>query len=226
MVTQLATPPQTASTPRPRMSYEAFLAWADENTHAEWVKGEVIVYMSAKPIHQKMVTFLLAILDLYVRLFNLGEVSVAPLQMRLATSGREPDILFLAKENQNRMSESYLAGPADLVIEIVSDESVYRDRQTKYREYQEAGVREYWVIDPRPGKNRADFFHLEQDNQYTLFATEDNDWVKSTVLDGFSLQPAWLWELETLTPLTCALQIEGVATALQEQINQIRKDEG
>lgn len=36
---------------RLRMSYEEFLAWADEDVHAEWVDGEAIVFMPPKDIH-------------------------------------------------------------------------------------------------------------------------------------------------------------------------------
>ena len=58
------------------------------------------------------------------------------------------------------MRDTFLDGPADLVIEVISDDSVTRDRVEKFDEYLEAGVREYWVIDPRPGQQRALFYVL------------------------------------------------------------------
>ncbi len=96
------------------------------------------------------------------------------------------------------------------------------DRRDKFREYAEAGVREYWIIDPRPRKQRADFFRLDEQGQYGLYATEDNQQIKSEVLPGFWLRPSWLWQVDTLTPLTCALEIEGVAATLAQQIQQIQ----
>jgi len=35
-----------------KMSYDAFLEWADEDSHAEWVDGEVITFMPAKDVHK------------------------------------------------------------------------------------------------------------------------------------------------------------------------------
>jgi Uma2 family endonuclease len=63
---------------RLRMSYEAYLAWADEDIHAEWVNGEVIVYMPPKIQHQRVVRFLLQLLSLFTQLCRSGEVLVAP----------------------------------------------------------------------------------------------------------------------------------------------------
>jgi Uma2 family endonuclease len=201
------------------MSYEAFLEWADEDTHAEWIDGEVIVFMPAKYNHQVVVGFLYELLALFTRLFNMGQIHIAPLGMRLAHSSREPDILFILNENLHRLSNEGLVGPADLVIEVVSDDSVRRDRDNKFREYAQAGIPEYWIIDPRPEKNRSDFYHLNEKGNYTLFATEDDEWVSSKALVEFRLKPARIWQAAELNPLTCALQIEGVAGALQEQLN-------
>lgn len=201
-----------------KMSYEAFLNWVDEDIRAEWVNGEVVIQMPTKPIHQSTVKFLLFLLELFVELFDRGIVHVAPLEMRLQHSSREPDLLFVTKENLHRLTENRLMGPADLVVEIVSTESIHRDRRDKFKEYRDEGVREYWIVDPRPGKQRADFFYLDEDGDYALFATEDDEWMASKVLPGFGLRPAWLWQVDDLNPLTCALEIEGVVEALQAQI--------
>jgi len=205
------------------MSYEAYLEWADEDTHAEWVNGEVIVFMPAKFAHQVVVGFLYELLALFTRLFDVGQVHIAPLGMRLAHSRREPDILFVLNENLNRLTDEGLVGPADLVIEVVSDDSVRRDRDDKFREYAQAGIPEYWIIDPRPEKNRSDFYQLNEKGVYTLFATEDDEWVSSTIIPGIRLKPAWLWQANELNPLTCALEIEGVADALRKQLGSARK---
>lgn len=47
------------------------------------------------------------------------------------------------------MKETYLDGPADLVVGIVSPDSVGRDRGEKFYEYAQGGVPEYWLIDPQ-----------------------------------------------------------------------------
>jgi Uma2 family endonuclease len=203
-----------------KMSYEAFLEWADEDTFAEWVDGEVILFMSVKRIHQKTLSFLYALLQLFTRFYNLGEVYEAPypVLLRGGRSHREPDIFFVSSQNLHRLSDDGLKGPADLAIEIISDDSVQRDRRDKFKEYREAGVREYWIIDPRPGKQRADFYQLDDNGNYDLVATEDDERVESAVLLGFWLRPAWLWQIDEISPLEAFYEIRGLSA---EQIRQV-----
>jgi Uma2 family endonuclease len=58
---QIATAP-TRQKQRLRMSYEEYLAWADEDIHAEWVNGEIIVHMPPNIQHQRVVRFLLQLI--------------------------------------------------------------------------------------------------------------------------------------------------------------------
>ena len=111
----------------PRMTYEEFLAWADEDTLAEWVDGEVVMYSPASDRHQDMARFLTTVLSIYVETYGLGVIRPALFQMKLER-GREPDLLFVAREHLDRLKEAYLDGPADLAVEIVSPESAGRDR--------------------------------------------------------------------------------------------------
>jgi Uma2 family endonuclease len=210
MAIKLATAPKTKTT-RLRMSYEEFLQWAGEDTHAEWVDGEVIIHTPPKDIHQATVRFLHRLLGLFVDLFNLGKIRIAPFEIKLEPGGpsREPDLLFIAKENLERLTER-LTGPADLIVEVISEDSVRRDRDDKFREYGAAGVREYWIIDPRPGKQRADFFRLEEGGAYRLFATEDDARAESQVLPGFWLRPAWLWEADEGDPFLSFCEMAGL----------------
>ncbi len=130
---------ETSSRPIP---YEEFLALA------EWVQGEIHPYSPASRSHQDIAGFLYALLRAYVELHQLGVVLPAPFQMKLSRSGREPDLLFVAQEHLHRLHPTHLEGPADLVVEIVSPGSDPRDRGEKFYEYQEAGIPEYWLLDP------------------------------------------------------------------------------
>lgn len=221
MVTQEARPAKTKPV-RKRMSYEAFREWVDEDTHAEWVDGEAVFFMPAKDAHQNTLELLYELLALFVRLFNLGKVRVAPFEMKLrqGRSYREPDILFISEESRERLTEERLEGPADLVIEVISDDSVRRDREDKFKEYQEAGIREYWIVDPRPGKQRADFYRLNAGGQYELVATEDDERVESAVLPGFWLRPSWLWQASELDPLLALGEMAGLPDNVVEQFRR------
>ncbi|HRQ38256.1 MAG TPA: Uma2 family endonuclease [Chloroflexota bacterium] len=208
------------------MSYEEFLAWAGEDTHAEWVDGEVIEFMPAKPIHQITLKFLSDLLSMFAGLFNLGVILVARLEMKLSHASREPDIIFVSKKNLIQLTKDRLEGPADLVIEVVSDDSVHRDRRQKFNEYREEGVPEYWIIDPRPGKLRADFYHLDEKGHYDLFATEDDEKVASQVLEGFWLRPSWLWQAGELDPFLAFCEIRGLSPEKAQEIQQLLRSGG
>lgn len=182
-----------AEAPTKKMTYEEFLAWCDEDTWAEWVDGEVVMVSPASLLHQEMKRLLVAVLQAYVEQHDLGAVLDAPFQMRLAElrRGREPDVLFVAKEHLDRLTQTYLDGPADVVIEIVSPESGPRDRGEKYYEYEAAGVREYWLIDP--DRQQAEFYRLKQ-KRYELIPPDAQAIYRSEVIPGFWLNVNWLWQ--------------------------------
>jgi len=196
----LQTPVQPES-----VSYEEFLAWADEDTLAEWVDGEIIMTSPASNLHQDHARFLTAVLSVFVEVHALGVIRPAPFQMKLA-QGREPDLLFVAAEHLPRLRETYLDGPADLVIEIVSPESRARDRGAKFYEYESGGVSEYWLLDPQ--RNWAEFYHLEAGRYRLVFAHEEGQF-RSTVLPGFWLRVEWLWQ-QPLPPVLDVLRELGL----------------
>lgn len=178
----------------PRMTYEEFLAWADEDTHAEWVDSEVIWKAPASCAQQEIGGFLICLLGAYVEDHRLGRLYYESFQMKTAPHlpGRQPNLLFVANAHLSRVREVYLDGPADLVIEIVSPESRSRDRGDKYAEYEEGGVPEYWILDqPR---RQAEFNLLGPDGRYHLAPIGEDGVFHSRALPGFWLKVEWLWQ--------------------------------
>jgi Uma2 family endonuclease len=192
-----------------RMSYEEFLARADEDTRAEWVDGEVIVMSPASDRHQDLVRFLTSLLSFAVEAHNLGVIRPAPFQMKTGPDlpGREPDLLFIARSHLDRLKENHLDGPADLVIEVISPESRSRDRGEKFYEYEQGGVREYWLIDPQ--RKRAEFYSLGKGSIYLPVSVGEDGLFRSAVLKGLELQVDWFWQ-EPLPPLLTVLKAWGL----------------
>ena len=205
-----------------RMTYEQFLAWADEDTLAEWVDGEVVMTSPASLRHQDVIRFLSTTLASFVEIHDLGRLVDAPFQMKLPHSGREPDVIYVAKEHNARLQQTYVNGPADLVIELISDESVDRDRRIKLEEYRAGDVPEYWLIDPRPGQERADFYQLDDDGRYQLIPADHEGVYYSRAVPGFRLRVSWLWQQPLPNPTDALLEIDRDAYAryLQEKLRQ------
>ena len=204
-------PPVTPARAAPpgKMTYEEFLAWADEDMWAEWVDGEVIVLTPASRRHQDLTSFLAALLRIFVEVHQLGMVLFAPFQMKIGPdlSGREPDILFIAREHLNRLHNVYVDGPADLVVEIISRDSRARDRGEKFYEYEQGGVREYWLLDYL--RRQAEFYQLGPDGIYHVVPVDAEGTYHSAVLEGLWLKEAWLWQ-EPLPPLMSVLRKWGL----------------
>lgn len=196
MARQLETEPLTlADRPAPpgKITYEEFLDWADEDTFAEWVDGEVVWMSPITQEHDDLHGFLQAPLRIFVEVRGLGRVLGEPFQMKTAPDlpGRAPDLMFVATENLHRLRRTRLEGPADLVIEIVSPESRRRDCVDKLAEYQQGGVREYWLLD-QP-LQQATFYGLGEDGRYQPLPIDENGVFHSHVLPGVWLRVTWLW---------------------------------
>ncbi len=195
--------------PARKLTYEEFLTWCDEDTWAEWVDGEVVVLSPASMRHQQLVDFLVQTLGVYVQAKGLGLLLSAPFQMKTGPDlpGREPDLLFVARENLGRLKDRYLEGPADLVVEVVSPESRLRDRGEKFAEYEAGGVREYWLVDPEAGQ--ADFYVLAPDGRYDRRRADAAGIYRSEVVEGLWVRPEWLWQ-DPLPPVLTVLRELGL----------------
>jgi Uma2 family endonuclease len=176
-----------------KISYDEFLK-KYSGVHAEWVDGEVIQFMTASDRHQDLADWLTAILRFFIEIYDLGWIRSAPFNMQLPhlNRGREPDILFVGKDRLHIVRQAQLAEAADLVVEITSPESIGRDRGDKFVEYEAAGVREYWLIDP--DRKQAEFYQLAENGRYQPATLDDDGRFHSTVLPGFWLKVDWLWE--------------------------------
>ncbi len=182
------------------MTEDEFVAWCDEDTKAEWVNGEIIAASPSSLEHVNLAGWLNIVMRLFAEHFERGWVYGPEFQIRFEAQHlrRVPDILFVSKEHADIIRPNHVEGAPDLVIEIVSPDSVVRDWREKYLEYEAAGVREYWVIDPE--YRRVEAYTLDADHKYTRIEAQDNA-LHSLTLTGFYLQPDWLWRAPLPNPL-------------------------
>lgn len=193
MVRSATLPPMVRGQSFP-MTWEEFIEWSPDEGAAEWVDGEGIAYVSNSERHARMVWFLGKLLDLFVRVRDLGEVFPESLLMRLETrpSGRMPDVMVVAAAARDRVRAYWYDGPALLVVEAVSEESVARDLIEKRAEYERAGIAEYLVVEARPGRKGVTLLRLDPDGRYQPVAPDAEGRLHLATLPGFWLDPAWL----------------------------------
>ena len=179
--------------------------WAEDGTHVEWVDGDVVWLEPMDVRHADLKCFLQILIRWFSEVRRPGTVLDRPFLIKLGPRlpARSPDILFLSQEHGDRLETMYLDGPADLAVEIISPESRARDRVEKFREYQQAGVREYWLIDPQ--HRQFEGYQRGEDGLYRLAASDSEGVYHSVVLPGLWLKVAWLWQ-EPLPRLTSVLK--------------------
>lgn len=121
----------------------------DTNHLVELSDGRLEVLAMPTEQHQLIVAFLYDALKAFVVAGGLGKVLFAPLRVQLWQGKfREPDLIFLFEENAAKRGNDYWRG-ADLVVEVVSEDDPDRDLVEKRKEYAQAGIPEYWIVDPR-----------------------------------------------------------------------------
>jgi Uma2 family endonuclease len=172
------------------ITFEEFLAGYD-GVHAEWVDGKVHVMSPGNERQSALTGFLHAIIQYWADVHDLGQTYVPAFSVKVTDRrAREPDVFFVRRENLEQVHGTHVNGPVDLVIEIISPESRGRDRGDKYYDYEQAGVREYWLIDPIA--QRVESYRLGADG-YDVAALGEPPVLRSEALPGMSIPVSWLW---------------------------------
>lgn len=128
-------------------SEEEYLA-LNTNHLVEYSDGRIEVLPMPTDKHQAIVAYLFVILLALTQRIG-GTVRFSPLRLRLwPRKFREPDLMLLLASHDHLRHDKYWEG-ADLVMEVVSPDDPERDLVTKRREYAQAGIPEYWIVDPQ-----------------------------------------------------------------------------
>ncbi len=142
-------------------TYADLASFPDDGLRREIIDGELIVSPAPRLRHQRVSLRLSVALANHITASGGGEVFSAPVDVVLSdTNVVEPDILFVADEQREIMTELNVQGAPALLIEVLSDPRI--DRVQKRDLYARFGVAEYWVVDP--DADRVEVYRLHGDS--------------------------------------------------------------
>jgi Uma2 family endonuclease len=120
---------------------------ADLERYELW-EGELIISPAPTVNHQELVGRIHSLFVMFDPQKSRGRYFVAPVDVILGEKITvQPDMLWVAKANEDIIKDKHIVGAPDLCIEVMSPGSEEDDRDRKRRYYAEGGVREYWLLD-------------------------------------------------------------------------------
>ncbi|MBN2318470.1 MAG: Uma2 family endonuclease [Acidobacteria bacterium] len=117
--------------------------------NVEILNGTASAVPAADTKHQRIAIKLTAFLYEKLEQKNRGIVMSAPSRVMLSSRDIvKPDIFFVRKNREGILGEQIILGPPDIVVEITSNDTWERDMYEKRKIYSDAGILEYWIVDP------------------------------------------------------------------------------
>lgn len=140
-----------ATTPASRTwTYEEFALLPSDGNRYEVIAGELVVSPSPGMPHQELVLRLVLRLGPFVEAHKLGRLVLGPADVLFGPGDYlEPDLLFVRRDRLGIISNRGIEAAPDLVIEVLSPSTSFRDRGIKRERYAHFEVAEYWIVDPR-----------------------------------------------------------------------------
>jgi Uma2 family endonuclease len=168
-------------------TYADYKSWdLDEGERYELINGVAYIMPAPTIWHQMVLMNLCELLRAFVKGKN-GVVLPAPLDVCLYGKGDmednvvQPDIAVFC--DKSRLGKKHCNATPDMVVEILSLSSAgkRRDERIKYQQYEFAGVREYWIVNPEALTVRV---CVLVNGKYNVTEYTENDIVPVTVLEG------------------------------------------
>ena len=164
-------------------TFDDYTALPDDGKRYEIMNGVLIMTPVPEPNHQSAVARLTYNLLQAVEFRGLGRVLPGPLDVRL-TSNRvvQPDVLVVLNDNLHKVAKKYMVGGPDLAVEVASPGTATYDRLSKSEAYEQAGVPEYWMVDPQ--EKTVEVLVLEDNGYQSLGTFKGKDTLPSRVVPG------------------------------------------
>ena len=169
-----------------KMTYDQYCLLPEDGKQHELIDGELFVTPAPTPRHQRILGELFSRLLAHAKANALGEVYIAPVDIVLDKhTVVQPDVLFISQGRLGIVGEKAIAEAPDLVVEILSPSTFYKDLRRKMAAYSQFGVQEYWIVDPE--KETIELYgRTGQELQLTrLFSLDET--LESPLLPGFRL---------------------------------------
>jgi Uma2 family endonuclease len=173
-----------------RLTYDDFLLFPDDGKRHEIIDGEHFVTPSPNTRHQVLVGRLYFAIELFLRQHpGLGRVFVAPFDVVFTRwDVVAPDLLFIAGDQAEILTDKNVQGAPALVVEILSPGTRNTDEQIKRRLFERAGVREYWLVDPELDVVKV--FRRKADGAFPRdaeFSHEAHDVLTTALMPGLAI---------------------------------------
>ena len=179
---------QTEQSPvQGQWTYADYARLPDDGMRYEVIRGELFMSPAPRPLHQVVITLISYFLVEFLRVNRLGKSFVSPIDVVLPQQlgdPVQPDIVFITNERLSIVGELNIQGAPDLVMEVLSPSNPEYDRTLKYEIYAEAGVPEYWIVDPH--ERTIEVFALRDGGYEQLGRYGEGETARSELLDGFT----------------------------------------
>lgn len=155
-----------------------------EDTRYELIEGELTMTPAPDTDHQDILLNLTVLLNKYVKEKNIGKVLFAPVDIILDEYHvLQPDFIFVSAERLDIIKKRGVFAPPDMVLEIISPSSYYRDSVQKKELYERFGIKEFWVVDPA---NKVIEVFVLEDKKYVLYSFKGEEGkINSKIISGF-----------------------------------------
>lgn len=173
-------------------TYEDYKRIPDDGQRYEVMNGVLIMTPSPTEAHQIVVTSIGSYLRQYVTLAGIGKALVAPFEVVLSPEKVvQPDVVVVLQKQPAQLTSSDTQGRPDIVVEVSSSGTAAYDRLSKFSAYEQAGITEYWLVDPL--EKNVELFMLKEGKYQSQGIFNGKDALPSQVVPAIAAVPVELF---------------------------------
>ncbi len=172
-------------------TYADYYKWQFEE-RVELIKGKIFKMSPApNPYHQVLAGDIYTLMNVFLRKTPC-KAYIAPFDVRLIKKSKDdkdivtvlqPDVFVVC--DRTKIDKRGCIGAPDLVVEVLSPGNSTKELRNKYEVYEEAGVKEYWVVSPQ---NQTFIIYTLQDGKFQLSPVKvPGDIVTTSILPGLEI---------------------------------------